>query len=215
MSKRLQFGLKRLMDVIVALMGLILLIPALILIAVAIKLDSRGPVFFVQQRSGRYGRRFRTLKFRTMVEGAERIGSGLYVALGDTRITRVGGYLRRFSLDEFPQLFNVLAGQMSLVGPRPALPYQLQYYAARDLKRLLVRPGLTGWSQVSGRNLLSWPERLERDVWYVENFSLELDLRILLRTPAAWLSGEGVYASRDKFFISGQDDIPVPSGEKR
>lgn len=210
-TKHLQCAVKRAMDLLVAVVGLILFLPVLALIAVAIKIDSPGPVFFVQQRVGWRGRVFCMLKFRTMIEGAERSGDGVYVAANDPRITRVGKFLRRFSLDELPQLLHVLTGQMSLVGPRPALPYQLQYYSARDAERLRVRPGLTGWSQVSGRNLLSWPERLKKDVWYVENFSLALDLGILLRTPIAWLSGNGLYAGREKFFFTGQDDIPAPS----
>lgn len=210
-TKHLQCAVKRAMDLLVAVVGLILFLPVLALIAVAIKIDSPGPVFFVQQRVGWRGRVFCMLKFRTMIEGAERSGDGVYVAPNDPRITRVGKFLRRFSLDELPQLLHVLTGQMSLVGPRPALPYQLQYYSARDAERLRVRPGLTGWSQVSGRNLLSWPERLKKDVWYVENFSLALDLGILLRTPIAWLSGNGLYAGREKFFFTGQDDIPAPS----
>lgn len=208
--KRLQWAVKRAMDLIVAFVGLILLLPLFGLIAVSIKFDSPGPIFFVQERVGWRGKVFRMLKFRTMLEGAEGTGAGLYVAVNDSRITRVGKFLRRFSLDELPQLVHVLAGQMSLVGPRLALPYQLQYYSTRNAERLRVRPGLTGWSQVTGRNLLSWPERLEKDVLYVENFSLALDLGILLRTPIAFLSGEGLYAARDKFFFTGQDDIPVP-----
>ena len=210
----LQLFVKRLGDIIVAATGLVLLLPVFLLIAVAIKFDSPGPVFFVQKRVGRLGKLFPMLKFRTMVEGAERTGSGLYVALDDSRITRVGRFLRRYSLDELPQLLHVLVGQMSLVGPRPGLPYQLQYYSSADALRLLVRPGLTGWSQVSGRNLISWPDRLARDAWYVENFSLALDLRILLRTPVIWLSGEGLYGAREKFFFTESDDIPVPSSDK-
>lgn len=214
MNRRLQLMVKRLVDISVAAMGLVLLLPLFILIAVAIKLDSPGPVFFVQKRVGRLGKLFSMLKFRTMVEGADGTGSGLYVAFDDSRITRSGRLLRRFSLDELPQLIHVLAGQMSLVGPRPGLPYQLKYYSSTDARRLLVRPGLTGWSQVSGRNLISWPDRLARDAWYVENFSLVLDLRILLRTPAVWLSGAGLYAAREKFFFTGSDDIPWPSRDK-
>jgi len=214
MKRRLELTVKRLADIIVSATGLLLLLPVFLLITVAIKLDSPGPVFFVQRRVGRLGKLFSMLKFRTMVEGADRTGSGLYVAFDDSRITRVGRFLRRFSLDELPQLLHILVGQMSLVGPRPALPYQLKYYSYTGARRLLMRPGLTGLSQVSGRNLISWPDRLARDVWYVENFSLALDLRILLRTPVVWLSGAGLYAAREKFFFTGCDDIPLPSRDK-
>jgi lipopolysaccharide/colanic/teichoic acid biosynthesis glycosyltransferase len=146
-----------------------------------------------------------------MVANAEQTGTGLYVSRDDARITRVGRVLRRFSLDELPQVWNVIRGEMSFVGPRPALPYHLEHYTPQQSRRLLVRPGLTGWSQVSGRNRLTWPERLEKDVWYVDHFSLWLDVRILARTPAAWLSSEGLYAARENFFLSGHDDIPSPS----
>jgi undecaprenyl phosphate N,N'-diacetylbacillosamine 1-phosphate transferase len=214
MNRSLQLGTKRVLDALVAAVGLVLLLPVFVLIAIAIKLDSIGDVFFVQERAGLKGMRFRMLKFRTMVEDAQHTGSGLYVAKDDSRITRVGKILRRFSLDELPQLFHILVGQMSLVGPRPALPYHVEHYTARQARRLLMRPGLTGWSQVNGRNFLSWPERLEKDVWYVDNFSLRLDARILIRTFVVLLSGEGLYGARDRFFFSEQDDIPAPSGRE-
>ena len=215
MKNHVQFGAKRAVDLVGAAVGLMLLVPLFTLIALAIKLDSRGGVFFTQERIGRNGRRFRIFKFRTMLERAEEMGSGFYVGLGDPRITPVGRFLRRFSLDELPQLIQVLTGQMSLVGPRPALPYQLQYYSARDMKRLLLRPGLTGWSQVSGRNLLSWPERLQKDVWYFENFSLTLDFLILLRTLAVWISGEGLYGTREKFFFKDDHEIPLATKKEQ
>jgi undecaprenyl phosphate N,N'-diacetylbacillosamine 1-phosphate transferase len=211
MSRSLPLAMKRLLDVLVGAVGLVLLSPVFLLIALVIRLDSPGHVFFAQERAGLRGKLFRMLKFRTMVEDAQQLGSGLYVAQDDSRITRVGTVLRRFSLDELPQLFHILAGQMSLVGPRPALPYHVERYTARQARRLLMRPGLTGWSQVNGRNFLSWPERLERDAWYVDNFSLLLDARVLLRTFAVLISGEGLYGARDRFFFSGQDDIPAPS----
>jgi lipopolysaccharide/colanic/teichoic acid biosynthesis glycosyltransferase len=207
----IEFALKRFIDALVSAILLVILAPAFAILAVAICIDSPGSPLFTQERVGYGGRKFRMLKFRTMVPGAERIGSGFYVSESDARITRVGKILRRFSLDELPQLLHVLAGQMSLVGPRPGLPYQLALYTPRQARRLAVRPGLTGWSQVNGRNELSWPQRLENDVWYVDHFSLGLDARILLRTPAVWLSGQGLYAARDRFFFSQQDDIPVPS----
>lgn len=213
MNTQFQLALKRLIDVATAAIGLLFLAPIFVVIAIAIELDSEGAVFFVQQRVGLRGKLFPMLKFRTMLRGAEEIGSGVYVGIDDSRITRVGRFLRRFSLDELPQLVHVLSGQMSLVGPRPALPYQLQYYSQRSMRRFLMPPGITGWSQVNGRNLISWPDRLERDVWYVENFSIALDLRILLRTPVVWLSGEGLYGARENFFFTGKDDVPMPSRE--
>jgi undecaprenyl phosphate N,N'-diacetylbacillosamine 1-phosphate transferase len=211
MIRSLQVGVKLTLDALVATCGLVLLSPVLTLIAICIRLDSPGPVFFVQFRAGLQGRRFQMLKFRTMVQNADQIGSGLYVSHDDSRITRVGRVLRRFSLDELPQLWHILVGQMSLVGPRPALLYHVERYTPREARRLLMRPGLTGWSQVNGRNLLTWPQRLEKDVWYVDNFSLWLDARILFRTFSVWLSGEGLYGARDRFYFSGQDDIPAPS----
>jgi undecaprenyl phosphate N,N'-diacetylbacillosamine 1-phosphate transferase len=208
-------GCKRAADIVLGSLALVALLPAFALIALAIKLDSEGPVFFSQQRLGRAGQLFWMRKFRTLRERAEQMGSGLYVGPEDPRITRVGRFLRRFSLDELPQLLHVLTGDMSLVGPRPALPYQLRYYSPQHRRRLLMRPGMTGWSQVNGRNAISWPERLERDAWYVEHFSLLLDLEIALRTVRVWFSGEGLYGCRENFFLSGQDDLPVPSGEQQ
>ena len=211
MSRQAQLSIKRLLDVTASCVALTALSPLLVFIAVLVKLESEGPIFFVQERIGLRATTFRMRKFRTMQAGAENAGSGLYVGSRDPRITRVGKWLRRFSLDELPQLAHVITGQMSMVGPRPALPYQLQYYTPQDQKRLLVRPGLTGWSQVNGRNQVSWPSRLERDVWYVEHFSLALDLKILLRTPVVLLSGEGLYGPRENFFFTGRDDLPVPT----
>ena len=208
MSRTFQLGVKRVFDMSSAALGLVLLSPIFLLIAVLIKLDSHGPVFYLQERAGLEGCRFTVVKFRTMVDGAERIGSGLYVTRDDHRITRVGRILRRFSLDELPQLWNVLGGEMSVVGPRPALPYQAVYYTQRETRRLAMRPGITGWSQVCGRNALSWPQRIEKDVWYVDQFSLGLDARILFRTVRVCLRGEGLYAEREKFFLTGKDDIP-------
>lgn len=211
MSHRIDFVLKRSVDVAASAVLLVILAPVFLIVVVAILLDSPGAPLFVQERVGRGGRKFRMLKFRTMVRGAEAIGSGVYVSESDPRITRVGRILRRLSLDELPQLLHVLTGRMSLVGPRPGLPYQLALYTPRQARRVSVRPGLTGWSQVNGRNRLSWPERVEYDIWYLEHFSLWLDARILFRTIAVSLSGEGLYAARDRFFFSQHDDVPVPS----
>ena len=215
MSRKLQLGVKRMFDLAAAVLGLLVLLPFLALIALAIKLESRGPMLFVQERVGLRGQRFPMLKFRTMIKDAARMGSGLYVSAHDPRITRVGKLLRRLSFDELPQLVNILLGQMSIVGPRPALPYHVEHYTEGQKRRLWMRPGVTGWSQVHGRNTLPWPERIEKDIWYVDHFSFWLDAKILLRTPFVWLSGEGLYGERDKFYFTGKDDIPVPPGAGR
>jgi lipopolysaccharide/colanic/teichoic acid biosynthesis glycosyltransferase len=179
----------RALDVVLAGAGLVVASPILAGAAVASKLSDRGPVLYRQSRVGKEGRDFELLKLRTMVQGAERMGAGFAVDEGDTRITRVGRFLRRTSIDELPQLWNVLRGDMSLVGPRPALRYQVEQYDERQRRRLEVRPGLTGWAQVNGRATLSWPERIELDVWYVDNRSPAIDLRILLRTPLVLFRG--------------------------
>src|SRR5207253_474954 len=153
--------------------------------ALAIKLEDGGPVLYRQRRVGLHGRDFELLKLRTMIVDAERQGAGFAVNRGDTRITRVGRALRRLSLDELPQLWNVLRGEMSLIGPRPTLRYQVEQYTERQRRRLEVKPGLTGWAQIHGRAALPWDERIELDVWYVEHRSPWLDLKILLRTPPA------------------------------
>jgi lipopolysaccharide/colanic/teichoic acid biosynthesis glycosyltransferase len=181
--------MNRALDVALAGAGLILASPILAAAALAAKLGDGGPVLFRQTRVGRDGRDFEMLKLRTMVVGAERIGAGTAVDEGDSRITRVGGLLRRTSIDELPQLWNVLCGDMSIVGPRPTFRYQVEQYDERQLRRLEVRPGLTGWAQIHGRAALSWPERIELDVWYVDNRSARVDLAILLRTPLALFRG--------------------------
>ena len=182
-------ALKRAIDVVGAAAGLAAGAPLLAVCALAIRLDDGGPVIYAQERVGRDGMPFRILKLRTMVVGAERLGAGYAVDAGDARITRAGRVLRRWSLDELPQLVNVLRGEMSLVGPRPTLRYQVERYTERQRKRLEVRPGLTGWAQIHGRATLPWDERIELDVWYVEHRSPAVDLRILLRTPLALFGG--------------------------
>jgi lipopolysaccharide/colanic/teichoic acid biosynthesis glycosyltransferase len=179
----------RVADVAGATLGLALASPALAAAAIAIKLEDGGPVLYRQRRVGQGGREFELLKLRTMVVGAENVGAGYAVNAGDARITRVGRLLRRLSLDELPQLWNVVRGDMSLVGPRPTLRYQVERYTPRQRRRLDVKPGVTGWAQVHGRAALPWDERIELDVWYVENRSLWLDLRILGRTPMALFRG--------------------------
>ena len=182
-------ALNRTLDKAIAGLGLALTSPVLLAAAIAIKLEDRGPVLYRQTRVGRDGQDFELLKLRTMVVGAETQGAGLAVNEGDSRITRVGAFLRRTSIDELPQLLNVVRGEMSLIGPRPTLRYQVERYDERQRRRLEVRPGITGWAQIHGRAELSWPERIELDVWYVEHRSPLLDLRILLRTPLALLGG--------------------------
>jgi lipopolysaccharide/colanic/teichoic acid biosynthesis glycosyltransferase len=181
--------MNRAADVVGASVGLVLASPVLAAAAVAIKLEDGGPVFYRQRRVGYQGRDFDLLKLRTMVVGAERQGAGFAVNRGDPRITRTGRLLRRLSLDELPQLWNVVRGDMSLIGPRPTLRYQVDEYTPRQRRRLDVKPGLTGWAQVHGRTKLPWDERIELDVWYVEHRSPWLDLKILLRTPLALVTG--------------------------
>ena len=185
-------GVKAFFDRLVATVGLIVLSPLLLLIAVAIAVTSPGPVFFRQVRSGWHGRPFSIFKFRTMVAGAEKMGMGAQTTSTDPRVTSVGRLLRKLSLDELPQLINIARGEMSLIGPRPTLPYQVERYTPRQRGRLLRRPGVTGWAQIHGRKSLSWPERIEHDIWYVEHWSLWLDVRIALRTVPVVLGASGV-----------------------
>ena len=182
---------------------LVITSPLLALAAIVIRLESRGPVFYRQLRVGRAGEPFQLWKLRTMVPGAESMGAGIYVLEGDPRITRTGRLLRRFSLDELPNLVNVLRGDMAIVGPRPTVQEQVERYTDRQRRRLEVKPGITGWAQVNGRAALPWNERIELDVWYVDNRSLRLDLRILARTARMLITGHGLYSSDLK---QGWDD---------
>ena len=181
--------MNRPMDAVGAVVGLALASPVLAAAAVAIKLEDGGPVLYRQRRVGLEGEEFDLLKLRTMVVGAEHQGAGLAVNRGDARITRVGRVLRRLSLDELPQLWNVVRGEMSLIGPRPTLRYQVEKYSERQRRRLDVKPGITGWAQVNGRASLPWDDRIELDVWYVEHRSPWVDLKIAARTPFALLGG--------------------------
>ncbi len=187
---------RRLFDVVVAAAALVVSSPVLLAAIVAIRLESPGHPIFRQRRIGKDGRPFDMLKLRTMVAGAESMGSGLAVNEGDPRITRVGAVLRRFSIDELPNLVNVLRGDMAIVGPRPTVQVQVQQYTERQRGRLAIRPGLTGWAQVNGRAKLRWDERIELDLWYIEHRSWRLDLRILARTARIILAGEGIYKGR-------------------
>jgi lipopolysaccharide/colanic/teichoic acid biosynthesis glycosyltransferase len=186
--------LSRALDVVLATVLLVVASPVLALAAIAIRLESRGPVFYRQLRVGRDGEPFELWKLRTMVPGAESIGAGLYVLEGDPRITRTGKLVRRFSLDELPNLINVLKGDMAIVGPRPTVQEQVDRYTERQRRRLAVKPGITGWAQINGRTSLPWPERIELDVWYVEHRSLALDARILRRTARMLATGHGLYS---------------------
>jgi lipopolysaccharide/colanic/teichoic acid biosynthesis glycosyltransferase len=182
-------ALNRALDIAIAGAGLVVASPLLALSALAVKLEDGGPVLYRQTRVGMDGVDFELLKLRTMIVGAERVGAGYAVNAGDPRITRVGRLLRKLSLDELPQLWNVVRGDMSVIGPRPTLRYQVEKYTDRQRRRLEVKPGITGWAQIHGRAALPWEERIELDVWYVEHRSPLLDLRILLRTPPALLGG--------------------------
>jgi lipopolysaccharide/colanic/teichoic acid biosynthesis glycosyltransferase len=179
-------------DLLIAALALVVLSPFLLVAAIAIKLGSRGPVFYRQRRVGRADREFEMLKLRTMVEGSDPVGVGTIVTREDPRVTRAGRFLRRTSLDEVPNLVNVLRGEMAVVGPRPTIPAQVDDYTPRQRRRHEVLPGITGWAQVQGRAGIPWEERIELDVWYVEHRSPALDARILVKTAWLVLSGEGL-----------------------
>ena len=183
----------RALDLLIGVPAAIVTAPLIALLCLAIRLESPGPAIYRQTRVGRDGTPFSIYKLRTMVTGAEFVGAGLAIQQGDDRITRLGALLRRYSLDELPNLWNVVRGEMSIVGPRPTIPVQVQQYSERQLGRLAVRPGITGWAQVNGRASLPWPERIELDLWYVEHRSLALDLRILRATAWMVLAGKGLY----------------------
>ena len=185
--------LRRLLDIVVSATALLFASPILVTAAVAIRLESRGPIIYRQRRSGLQGHEFDVLKLRTMVDGAEHKGAGLAINENDPRITRVGALLRRTSLDELPNLVNVLRGEMSLIGPRPTLPAQVAQYTERQRGRLALKPGITGWAQVNGRASLPWSERIELDLYYIEHRSLALDLQILRRTVLMELGGSDLY----------------------
>ena len=197
---------KRALDVSAALLALLVTAPILIAAMIAIRLGSAGHPVYRQRRVGRDGHPFDLYKLRTMVSGAETMGAGLAVDAGDARITRIGALLRRTSMDELPNLVNVLRGEMSLVGPRPTVQVQVDRYTERQRGRLAARPGITGWAQVNGRASLPWHERIELDLWYVEHASLRLDLRILALTARMVLTGHGLYRGE----TGGWREPPVP-----
>ena len=183
----------RVLDVVIAVPSAILSAPVVGLLALLIRLESPCHPIYRQTRAGRHGTPFTIYKLRTMVRGAEFTGAGLAIQEGDDRITPLGAFIRRYSLDELPNLWNVLRGDMSIVGPRPTVPVQVQQYTERQRGRLAVKPGITGWAQVNGRASLAWAERIELDLWYVEHRSLWLDVKILAKTLGLVLSGRGLY----------------------
>ena len=200
-------SVKRLLDLVVAVPLAAVSAPFLALLALAVRLESPGHPIYSQTRVGQDGELFSIYKLRTMVAGAEFTGAGLANQEGDERITRIGAFLRRTSLDELPNLWNVLRGEMSIVGPRPTLALQVEQYTDRQRGRLAVKPGMTGWAQINGRASLPWPERIELDLWYVEHRSLRLDLEILGRTARMVLAGDGIY--------KGENGGWVPPSESR
>ncbi|MGE5746677.1 MAG: sugar transferase [Solirubrobacterales bacterium] len=206
-------GLPRAADLAIALIGLLLVSPLLLIAAIAIRLESAGPVFYRQRRVGKDGVVFELFKLRTMRLGADPVGVGTAVTSDDPRVTRVGRVLRRFALDELPNLINVLRDEMGIVGPRATLPAQVDLYTPRQRRRLALRPGVTGWAQIHGRAGIPWEERIELDVWYVEHRSLWLDLKILARTPAALLRGTGNVAA-DPYAGSSPDSLLRQAAER-
>jgi lipopolysaccharide/colanic/teichoic acid biosynthesis glycosyltransferase len=186
-------SIRRAFDVVVAGIGTAFFTPVIAVLAAAVRIESPGHPIYTQTRVGKDGKPFAIYKLRTMVRGAEFTGAGLAIQEGDDRITRVGALLRRYSLDELPNLWNVLRGEMSIIGPRPTVPVQVEQYTERQRERLAVKPGLTGWAQVNGRATLPWSERIELDLWYVEHRSLRLDVRILAMTVEMVFSGKGLY----------------------
>ncbi|HMS61275.1 MAG TPA: sugar transferase [Solirubrobacteraceae bacterium] len=201
--------MRRAFDIVVAVGALALAAPFLLAAVVAIRLESRGSPIYRQRRVGRDGRAFDVIKLRTMVTGAEHIGPGLAVSEGDTRITRVGRLLRRTSLDEVPNLVNVLRGEMAIIGPRPTVPVQVAQYTQRQRGRLSVKPGMTGWAQVNGRAEIPWDQRIELDLWYIEHRTWALDLRILWRSVRIVFGGEGLYRGETPAW---RDAAPDPDG---
>lgn len=178
-------AVKRFLDVTASFLGLVLLSPLLLAVSILIKIDSRGPVIFRQKRIGRNGKVFEIYKFRSMCVGAEKTGSGVYSGKGDARVTRIGKFLRATSIDELPQLLNILKGEMSFVGPRPPLtyhPWKYEEYTDFQKRMFEVRPGITGWAQVNGRKDVEWHKRIELNVWYVDHMSLLLDIKIMFMT---------------------------------
>lgn len=192
--RKFNLFIKRTIDIVAAVVLLVLMIaiPLLIVIPIAIRLTSKGPAIFTQDRTGKDGKTFKIYKFRTMLIPEESLDENGEMMLPEQRITKVGRILRKTSLDEITQVFNILNGTMSLVGPRPTLPYQMERYDERQLKRLDMRPGVTGWAQVNGRNDLTWTEKIEYDIEYIEKFNVWFDIKILFKTVAVVLKMDGI-----------------------
>ena len=205
--KRIWF--KEIFDKVVAFIALIILLPLFLVVAILIKVDSEGPIFFMQERVGKNGKIFKTFKFRTMVAGADKKTKGVYIDKENPYVTRMGKFLRRSGIDELPQVINVLKGDMSFVGPRPTLEYQVKKYNDFQKKRLLMKPGITGWALVNGRNKLTWAERIKLDIWYIEHWSFWLDIKILFKTVWVVARGEGLYADRETDEIAQAEDNEV------
>jgi len=197
-SKKKDIIFKRIIDLLISGIGLILWFPIFVIIGVLIKLDSKGPVFFIQERAGKDGKIFRAYKLRTMVQEADKLTKGIIFGEDNPYITKVGKFIRRIGFDELVQLINVLKGDMSLVGPRPTLPYQIKKYNNIQRRRLTVKPGITGWALINGRNSLTWDKRIELDLWYIDHWSLLLDIRILFKTIWVVSRGEGLYAEEGR-----------------
>ena len=195
---------RRAFDILVAGTALVVTSPVVAIAIVAIRLESRGHPIYRQRRIGKDGHPFDVLKLRTMVQGAEGMGAGMAVNEGDPRITRVGAILRRYSIDELPNLVNVLRGEMAIIGPRPTIPVQVEQYTPRQRGRLAVPPGITGWAQVNGRASLPWSERIELDLWYIEHRSLRIDAIILWRTVLMVLGGAGLYKGSSGGWTEGE-----------
>lgn len=195
--RRLQYIVKKVFDLSVSLFLLVILTPFFAILSLLIKITSKGPVFFVQERGGKNGKPFKIIKFRTMQERTVDLYTDYEISEDDRRITRIGLILREMSLDELPQLINVVKGDMSLIGPRPTLLSQIRDYDETEKKRLIMLPGITGLAQVSGRNSLTWPEKIKYDIFYVEHWSLVLDIKIMLKTIKVIIKREGLYEQRD------------------
>jgi len=185
--------IRRALDIVVSGLALIVTAPIVLIAMLVIRIESHGHPIYRQRRVGKDGVEFDMLKLRTMVAGAERMGAGMAVNEGDTRITRTGKFLRRWSIDELPNLVNVVRGDMSIIGPRPTIQVQVAQYTDRQRGRLAIRPGLTGWAQIHGRTALPWDQRIELDLWYIEHRKLKTDLVIVWQTVRMLINGDGVY----------------------
>jgi lipopolysaccharide/colanic/teichoic acid biosynthesis glycosyltransferase len=205
LSQTLGLILKRVLDIFISIFALIFLTPIIVLITFLIWIESGLPVLFIQDRVGKNGEIFSCLKFRTMIQGSGESGLGIMVAENDSRITRVGRFLRRWSMDEIPQLINVLRGEMSIIGPRPVLPFQAEEYSDHERRRLEMPPGMAGYAWIHGRRSLPWSERIELDIWYIEHWSLRLDIKIFLKAVKAIFLKEGMNVTPEQR-ITGNEE---------